>query len=227
VGLRFLGFSCLIGEGKKFAVRLLEQAEAARQGGAKLQAALALAEEAVRTRPGYVPAREALSRCLREAGRVGEAERLAAGVKTDTVPIVPAEARFSNGVRLLGISSLPSETRPGETFRIRYFWRCPRQVKASDLSVFVHFVASEIGFQDDHPFLEGQDTSYQPYPEVFVEERTVRVPAEASEGTYRLNVGLIDSRPPHRRYRVTSDLPQRLRAVTLPVDIHVRGGQEN
>ena len=66
-------------------------------------------------------------------------------------------------------------------------------------------MVKDLVVQDDHVFLvdvEPEDIGYQPFPEVFVERRQVRVPADAAPGArYQFErlgyfcVDLPDSKP--------------------------------
>jgi hypothetical protein len=90
------------------------------------------------------------------------------------------------------------------------------------LAVFVHVIGPNgRRFQDDHMLLDGIDTSFQPFPEVFTENRRVSVPADLPPGEYRLWVGLYQTVPPRRRLEPTTDLNGHERAVEIPLTLRI------
>ena len=140
----------------------------------------------------------------------------------ETSPQIAAEARFAGGVDLVGITVPRRLVRAGEAVEVSYFWRAPPKRPMRPL-VFVHFSSDRFRFQDDHVLLEStldRDLAFQPTPEVFVERRVLRVPADAPPGEYRLQLGQYDG-VTFKRFGVRSGLPTRDRAVELPVRVSV------
>jgi 4-amino-4-deoxy-L-arabinose transferase-like glycosyltransferase len=221
-GLRWSGCGLLETERKKWSRSLVKRAEAAYATTGAGEEPIALLTEALQVYGNFRPARLMLSKWLAEAGRTAEAARIETEAAGMWKPAISTAVRFKNGVQLLGVDLPGTPVHAGETFQARYFWRCPPEVESSRLAAFVHFKNGDRLFQDDHVLLDKLLVSFQPYPdEVFVEERSVNVPADIPEGDYTVDLGLHDRDPPAERLRPKTDLAVHRRAVTLPVSVAV------
>lgn len=186
--------------------------------------ALRLLEAALREYDRYQPAQRALEPLLRKAGRIPEADQLAERYRRDTEPETPAAIRFANRVEFLGLTVQPRQVKAGGVVTIRYYWRCPATLKASDYAVFVHIRQDEHRFQDDHVLLESVRPEYlafQPFAEVFMEERRVPVPADMIGGEFYIQLGLLDRTRGNQQLRLKTALPCEERAVTIPATLVV------
>ncbi len=224
-GLYWAGRSCFKGRsvGKQRAAALFERYLAARQK-ATPETRLAELDRVLKEYPAYMPAVADKVFVLHSMGREKESVALAAGTYGASVPPVPARVDFANGVILLGLAIDDADIRPGGSFTMKYFWQCPQKVKVDDLAVFVHWTGKDGRFQDDHVFLSdvsSEDIAFQPFPQVFVTTRTVRIPESAPPGLYSVGVGLVE-RVGGGRVRAKTDLPQKRRKVQLPVSIEVK-----
>ncbi len=185
--------------------------------------AIALCRSALDEYPGLEPAAAELERRLRADGRSGEADSAAQRRLALTRPDVAAPARFPHGVQLLGIRPARAEAPAGGTFEVRYYWRIPSNAPRNQIGVFAHFQGGA-RFQDDRVLLSDTpeaDITFQPFPEVFVEDRTVIVPAGTPPGEYRLGLGLIDRRT-DKRWPVRTDLPSKKGMIHTPFRVTVR-----
>ena len=99
---------------------------------------------------------------------------------------------------------------------MKYYGGGPATVPTRKLAGFGHFKGESGLFQDDHVLLEGFDAARQPYPEVFVGERTVRVPADTAGGEYKVWMGLYRRTGKRSRLDVETSLPVESRAVLMP-----------
>ena len=220
-GILFRGFSCGLGYGKYWSAELMKRADRvfAVEGGGSA-AGIVLLERAVEAVDDYVPAMEKLARHLAAAGQAEQAAIWKAAIEK-AKPEVPVEVRFEKDIHFAGVSVDHSEASPGDTIGIDYFWRCPPDVDTGTIAVFVHFEGPEGRFQDDHELLSRADTRVQPVPEIFVEHREVAIPEDAGAGEYTMRLGLYDRRFPRGRFNLRTSLPNRRRAVDLPVRLIV------
>lgn len=225
--LYWAGPTCLGADRRRGAKR---RAWAIFQDAARLAATNPPAEEAIALLraslaeyPGLEPAAADLEHRLRAAGRDAEADEAARRRIGRVTAAAPAPVRFPGGIELLGVSPARADARPGGSFLMRCYWRCPPGVARGRIGVFAHF-KGETRFQDDRVLLAGtpdEDLTFQPFPEVFEEERTIAVPADTPAGTYRLELGLIERATEHRLKPDTS-LPQKRQAVRMPFEVTVR-----
>lgn len=220
-GLVWAGVGCFMADNKRWAATLVQRADKTIESENNRARAIELLRKAVTVRPNYLPALERLARLLVETQQHGEAGEWKRKAERASRPDTVAEIEFENGIRFLGLSLEPLPALPGRMFSIRYFWRCPSDVRTDVLAVFVHFMGAEGRFQDDHVFLETEDVSFQPFPEVFVEERTVAVPQDAKAGDYEVRLGLYLRCPPGKRMPFTTELPSRKYATRLPVTLTI------
>ena len=222
-GLLFRGGTCVIGNGKHWAVWQVHRADdAAADGKAGRAEAIGLLNDALRACPDYTPAMTRLAELFEESGQQEGAERLWKRVSEMTLPKTPALIDFDRGIRFLGLSVDSDAARAGDSFGLRYFWVCPPEVNPARLAVFVHIVGpGGVRFQDDHILLDGMDPSFQPLSEVFTEVRRVPIPTGIAPGEYRVWLGLYQTAPPRRRWQPQTDLTHLKRAVEIPITLHV------
>ncbi|MEM7396089.1 MAG: hypothetical protein AAF492_27460 [Verrucomicrobiota bacterium] len=154
---------------------------------------------------------------------VADVVRLKAEFEARTQPATSCDSRFPNGVRLHGLTFDTTRVEPGGSLRYRHFWSCPITVETEELVTFTHFESGENRFQDDHIFLlhnPQKNISFQPFKEIFTEERILNVPEDLPPGSYRIRMGLIvratgDRLKPQSKHDVDD------RAVTLPLTLEV------
>jgi hypothetical protein len=182
-----------------------------------------LVDQALKLHPECVPALRLQARLFRLNGRDSEADAIEEQVRSRMNPPIASEAAFAGAVRLLGVGVEPRAASPGEAIRMSYYWRCPKRFPARDYCVFVHFLDAKgrIAFQDDHLFLVGEDVAGQAYDEVFVTERSFKIPPDTAAGEYSVGVGLYRVGVAGSRVRVSTELPHRGRRVILPVRLKV------
>lgn len=221
LGLYWAGFTCFLFNDKHWAATMMKRAERLQAQQPDTQEVEALLRESLAVYPGYEHGVRLLADVLRAQGRGEEAENLISSSEKQYTPDIPAGIRFRNGVEFLGISLDSQEAFPGGQFSIRYFWRCPPEVRNEDLACFVHIRNGEVLFQDDHVFLADMEVDYQPYPEVFVEERKVLIPADAQAGTWNIRLGLYYREPNGERLEPNTLLPVDSDAVKLPVNVRI------
>lgn len=225
-GIRFTGCGCVTVASKPLAEALRQRAGELGGDPETRAAAVAALERALAAYPMHRPAMEMLSDLLVQTGQPARAQHWEDAADALWTPDVPAAADFANGIALAGISILPAQARPGEQIRLRYFWRCPQDVDPERFAVFVHFVGPDGRFQDDHVLLQDQETGYQPFPEIFVEERALTVPRELGPGDYTVRIGLLNRLTPRKRVAVATELKTQRRSVELPLRVTLAAGEE-
>jgi len=223
--LYWAGFSCFFSDDKVWAATLIRRAERAYSRDALSSHVELLLEESV-SKYRYKYAVDKLIAVCRETGNEEKATRLESQNREWWQPDIPADIRFRNGVRLLGISLSPQNVQRGGRLTAKYYWQCPAEVKNRLLAVFVHIKRNKEIFQDDHVFLEDFNVSCQPYPEVFVEKREMLVPRHIPAGAYSLNLGLCHRDTDSRRVKVKTHLPVRLDSVRMPLKIRIEPHKE-
>lgn len=141
-----------------------------------------------------------------------------------TPPALATPIRFRNGARLVGISpASPIRAKAGSSVYLRYFWECPPNVNPHAFIVFAHFDSGSALFQDDHLWLAPFRTTEirsQPLANIYAVNREIPIPADLPSGTYRLQLGLLDSQT-LKRVPCKSDFRTRHAAVDLPLEIIV------
>jgi len=222
-GLYCFGYTCLLGGRKQWASTLAQRAKRIAAEENDLTRAVTWMREAVAAYPNHRPGIQKLAAWLRESGNEEEARVWEEQASAMWTPSVRAEAEFAGGARLIGVFLDPAAVRPGQTFSLRCYWTCPPEVQTELLAAFVHFVGQEGMFQDDHVLLQDAEVGFQPFPEVFVEERSVAVPPGTPPGDYRMRIGLYSRMGTGKRVRVRTGLEQHRRAVWLPVTVRVVG----
>jgi len=139
-------------------------------------------------------------------------------------PALATPIRFRNGARLVGVSpASPIRAKAGSLFHLRYFWECPPKVNPHAFAVFAHFDSGSALFQDDHlwlaPFRISEIRS-QSLANIYSVDREIPIPTDLPSGTYRLQLGLLDSQT-LKRVPCKSDFQVRHAAVDLPLEIIV------
>jgi len=220
-GLRFRGPVCVLADSKRWACTLMDRAERALQDSGDIATSITLLRQAVEASHGYAPVMERLADRLLLTGEDVEAARWRAAAAARTTPDVSAEIQFVRDIVFRGFSLTPSVPTRGETVKVKYYWTAPPGA-ADSLAVFVHFrYGDRTIFQDDHGLLTDVDTDIQPCPEVFVEERDIRIPSDAPLGDYTLRFGIFEPALGRRRLGMQTDLPHRRRAAVLPLTLRV------
>jgi hypothetical protein len=151
---------------------------------------------------------EALKRALQiyprmhEAGRLlesleGYAEEADALWQRPVDPQAPFDAPvvFADGTLLIGVDIMPRKVKPGEAVTVRYFFRVPADWFSlfKRPYVFAHLEQGDFRIIDDHLLLAQYPHRILRdvvFPETYVTERRVRIPADAPAGSYTLRTGL-------------------------------------
>jgi hypothetical protein len=140
-----------------------------------------------------------------------------------TQPDLPAPVKFPPGVELEGVTLQAEPAAPEGEFLLVYYWTVPENFLPGRYMVFVHFMKDGIRFQDDHQLLgdiHPGSVKFQPFEEMFREERLIKVPADAPPGEYTIALGLLKEGK-DERYSVETELPASKGKVVLPVTLHV------
>jgi hypothetical protein len=106
------------------------------------------------------------------------------------------EAEFGGLIRLLGSDSLPDELRPGDTVRVRLYWRALAPI-GERYTAFVHLLGptnpstgNPLWAQDDHqPGRETYPTDFWLPGEIVLDAFQFTVPDDAPAGEYALTTG--------------------------------------
>ncbi len=221
-GLAWLGFGCVSRSPKHCAVFLAKLAESDRASG-DFSSAISGLERGLKMYPNHRALTLKLSNLLQEQGRGVEAAVWRNRYERMWQPDVSAAVSFGDRVHLVGLSTGQVAVKPGGEVQIDYFWKCDPVRTSRSLVVFAHFRSPEgIIFQDDRPFLQEHGVSHQPFEEIFVERRVVKVPYEAGPGPCELWIGIYDESIQNERISLKTGLPTRSRAVRLPVVIDIR-----
>ena len=220
--LQWVGFTCLAKNNKRWAAELVSRSDIHVAKG-EAGDAIALLQKACEAWQFYPPAVERLAKITVEQGQTTDAEYWKSEHKK-LQPESKAAIKFSNGIEFAGLSISTNILSAGDAFTIQYYWRYPESGVKGCPCVFVHFLKGENILQDDHPLGKFTGSEYQPFPELFIETRTLIVPPAAREGEYQVNIGLYDSsRADQKRFTVTTELPSRLNSVEVPVSLSVKG----
>jgi len=220
LGLQWSGFACFMSRDRLWAATLARRADTSYRNGQK-DKAIDLLLQAARVYPNYHPVTDRLARWLEADGRKEEAVAWRNQSARLACPETNAEIRFNNGVTFRGVTLSAHRVRPGETLTIRYYWQYPTKPFRNLPRVFVHFQGKVGFFQDDHPLPRPAAADNQPLPEIFMSERTIRVPADLPAGPYIVKIGLYRPEAHGWRIRAATGLPDEHNAFTLPVTIEV------
>ena len=121
-----------------------------------------------------------------------------------------APVRFAGGVSLVAVEITPRTPRAGDTVSVCYAWRIPNhwaRARRGRPMVFSHFVSPGLTINDDHLLLANypHTSLMECLPdEVFIEPRSVRIPADAPTGGYEIEIGLHLQ---NERFNVETDAP--------------------
>jgi len=219
------GYAPLLRSDKEFCVYLEERAGELYRQGQKSKAS-ALLRKALDIYPNYQAGLLLMSKWMRESGKPSLAERYEAIYRLQREPDIKTLVKFKNRIEFLGISIDRREASPGDVVKLRYYWRCPAKVDPRMLALFVHFKnGSDIVFQDDHVLLQDAITEIQPFDEIFVETRELRLPSNLPLGDYVINMGLYQRTGNHRRLKFLSKLESGgYRVFLLPVTLKISRG---
>ncbi|MCB0186913.1 MAG: hypothetical protein KDE31_21750, partial [Caldilineaceae bacterium] len=121
-----------------------------------------------------------------------------------TAPALPLDppAQLDNKVTLLGTSMTHDDgtalaehpAHPGEAVHVQVFWQT-NGLMAVDYTAFGHLVGpdGQLATQHDQQPLAGFVPTTLWYPgQIFVDEYTLTIPAEATPGEYPLHMGMYD-----------------------------------
>jgi hypothetical protein len=182
--------------------------------------ALALSRRAVAAYAFNHAARQTLIRALDGLGRKEEALEESRALRELVEPRVRVSAEFDGTLQLLGYTPEGTHARPGQDFRVRYFWKVKRDPgRKETIGVFSHLESGQARFQGDHRFLSGHAKGVWPTleDEIFSEDAWIGVPADAAPGTYRILLGVYDL-PTGRRWKVSaSEAPAHRERVPIGV----------
>ena len=135
---------------------------------------------------------------------------------------VPLEIRYRNGFEILACEPRQTAAAPGETIRLRYYVRCPRNLRIAANSI----VRTRLRAPDGQWIEEGisladtgdlQDLHCQLQPGIYDMEQTISIPERLPPGNYEMSVLLRD----HREKRLAGVQNGR-RAKLFPVLIPIR-----
>ncbi len=221
-GLRWQGHAPLLNDAQ-WAVLQWQRARNRIDDGLRDERTAELLEWALEINPYLYQARRALIETYQAMGtheqvRLAEQEWI-----NHAQPDIPAYIRFANGAEFLGYRLDPPRVRPGETFRLTYYWRVPPKLPTTDFAVFVHFRRGHILFQDDHVFLLDVPPALitaSPNPVIIPVKREITVPGETTEEPIHIRLGMLERRH-NQRLRPNTDLPTRRHAVTLPMELEI------
>jgi hypothetical protein len=109
-------------------------------------------------------------------------------------PIQPVDARWGDGLQLIGTDPLPSTIQAGETILLRLVWAATAPV-AQDYTVFLHLVdeaGQPVAQRDQRPGGDFYPTSAWQVGDWVADVYPLTVLATVAGGEYSLWVGLYD-----------------------------------
>lgn len=112
----------------------------------------------------------------------------------------PSSYNLSNIIEFIGYDLDKVTIKPGQSFRITYYWQALTPIE-QDYKVFVHFVSEsgEIEFQQDHYPVDGiYPTTEWQVGDIIRESYVVIVPSNVEPGSYRINIGMWDPIDSHQ-----------------------------
>lgn len=221
-GLLWVGFGCVSESLKHPALALARMAEKEYAKDGMAAHAIGRMKEALDTYGNYRDGVGKMAVWLANEGRTREAMIWQDRFEGMWLPAVKASADFGGRAQLLGITADYVAVAPGTEMKIRYYWKCKPDSRLRDLVIFAHFKRGKtILFQDDRPFLADKDVLYQPFQEVFIEERTVKIPYNVSAGDCEIWMGLYDLAYKDTRLSVHTDLDEHNASIRLPIVLKI------
>jgi hypothetical protein len=133
----------------------------------------------------------------------------------------PLNHRLGDQIALIGYNLDRSVVKPGESIRLRLYWKALRRPE-TDYTVFtqVRTADNQIVAQKDSPPQSGAyPTSFWDADEVVIDDRVIEIPANAPPGKYPVKVGMY--LPPDGS-RLPIDGDTAATEVTLPIEIEIR-----
>jgi len=106
----------------------------------------------------------------------------------------PVDARWTDGLQLMGIEPLPSTIQAGETITLQLVWAATAPVD-QDYTVFLHLIdeaGQPVAQQDQRPGGDFYPTSAWKVGDWVADAYPLTVPTDVTEGEYSLLVGLYD-----------------------------------
>lgn len=122
-------------------------------------------------------------------------------------PATQLDARWLNGIHLVGADRIPETLRAGETLPLRLVWTTARPV-AEDYTLFVHLVGSSgppVAQIDRPPTGAFYPIRAWNAGEWLAESYTLEIPPDLAPGEYRLTVGLYRPETNERLLLTTGD----------------------
>ncbi|MEW5721432.1 MAG: hypothetical protein AB1817_22585, partial [Chloroflexota bacterium] len=118
----------------------------------------------------------------------------AAEFSADLQPAHPLTAQFGDAIRMFGYSLTPTTVAPGEQVWITLYWQALRDLN-SDYFVSVNLLdarGESFAQRISHPALDAAPTSLWRRGALIPDAFDLRVPADAHDGKYRMEIGLLD-----------------------------------
>jgi len=141
---------------------------------------------------GPYPARlqcDSADRTSRELSLVISNLRLTS--ETENLPLTPVGAQFGDSVELVGFTA-PAQVEPGESLTLHLVWRTLVR-PPEDFIIFTHLLDPDgtlVAQDDTWPVGGLYPTSRWETGEVVAYNVTIRLPADAAPGVYRLQLGI-------------------------------------
>lgn len=219
-GLAWVGYSAMLDDGR-WAEELVRRAHALLKAAPpRAHAAADLLNQALEYNPYHYEARRLLPKASEATGDSGRAGVARSALQEVAVPVIETPVRFPGGIRFLGLGLDRQTIKPGETLGMTLHWSVPVDLDLARYNVFIHFRRDHVLFQDDHILLADVPMNMiasQTGTPVLKVERLIRLPEAISSGPVEIQMGLVDRRHDYR-LRASTRLPQRRRAVRLPVE---------
>ena len=144
----------------------------------------------------------------------------------ETVPklAVPLEIRYRNGFEILACEPLQTVAAPGKTIRLRYYVRCPRNLRIAANSI----VRTRLRAPNGQWIEEGisladtgdlQDLQCQLQPGIYDMEQTISIPERLPPGNYEMSVLL---RNPKEKRQVGVQNGRRAKQFPVPIPIRIQ-----
>ena len=123
------------------------------------------------------------------------AYRVQAAPETVEVPVLYC---YEDYAELIGMGPPQPRAHPGETIRLRLYWRALAPTPGKEFLSYVHSVESDMVRRDSHPATGNLLSSDWKPGETWTEEYVVKIPADASpQQVYPLVAGLYDPGAAH------------------------------